>query len=59
MFDKKVLCIDIGGGSTEFCIGHQGRPLYAKSRPLGHLRLKEECFKSECTTPREVWECQR
>jgi len=59
VFDKKVLCIDIGGGSTEFCIGHQGRPLYAKSRPLGHLRLKEDCFKSSTTTPREIWECQR
>lgn len=39
--DKVVLCIDIGGGSTEFVIGCGGKVLYASSLRLGHVVLTE------------------
>jgi exopolyphosphatase/guanosine-5'-triphosphate,3'-diphosphate pyrophosphatase len=44
VFDKKVLCIDIGGGSTEFVIGYQGKILYANSLKLGAVRLSKKFF---------------
>jgi len=41
IFDKTVLLVDIGGGSTEILLGKQGKPLFAISLKLGHLRLFE------------------
>jgi exopolyphosphatase/guanosine-5'-triphosphate,3'-diphosphate pyrophosphatase len=37
-----VLVMDIGGGSTEFIVGHQDRVLWSLSLPLGVTRLKEQ-----------------
>ncbi|GAA0168852.1 hypothetical protein Leryth_026021 [Lithospermum erythrorhizon] len=34
-----ILTIDIGGGSTEFVIGHQGKILYSISLQLGHITI--------------------
>lgn len=34
-----VLVTDLGGGSTEFVLGRDGRRLYARSHPLGANRL--------------------
>ena len=31
IFDKKILMVDIGGGSTEFLVGHSGEVKYANS----------------------------
>mmetsp|Transcript_6429 Transcript_6429/g.17981 ORF Transcript_6429/g.17981 Transcript_6429/m.17981 type:complete len:658 (-) Transcript_6429:58-2031(-) len=59
LFDKRVMCLDIGGGSTELCIGKAGRPFLATSIPLGHLRLKERCFPCDTISSKEIWECQR
>ncbi|GAQ88727.1 exopolyphosphatase / guanosine-5'-triphosphate,3'-diphosphate pyrophosphatase [Klebsormidium nitens] len=42
VFEKTVLTVDIGGGSTEFVVGRQGEPLYATSLKLGHVRLTEQ-----------------
>ncbi|XP_058190515.1 uncharacterized protein LOC131307830 isoform X3 [Rhododendron vialii] len=42
VFNKTVLDIDIGGGSTEFVIGRAGKVLYANSLKLGHVVLTEE-----------------
>lgn len=42
--DKRILMVDIGGGSTEFLIGLEGRPLYANSLKLGAIRLTERFF---------------
>ncbi|MCU7492821.1 MAG: Ppx/GppA family phosphatase [Ignavibacteria bacterium] len=44
VFNSKVLCIDIGGGSTEMIIGQQGRMLFAKSLKLGAVRLSQMFF---------------
>jgi ADP-heptose:LPS heptosyltransferase len=42
--NQKVLCIDIGGGSTEFIVGLNGKILFASSIDLGAVRLKEMFF---------------
>ncbi|CAK9190513.1 unnamed protein product [Sphagnum troendelagicum] len=42
VYDKTALIVDIGGGSTEFVLGKAGKPLYATSLKLGHIRLSEQ-----------------
>ncbi|QDZ18932.1 exopolyphosphatase [Chloropicon primus] len=42
--DKDVLVVDIGGGSTEILYGKGGKPAFAISLQLGHLRLFEQCM---------------
>ncbi len=39
IFRKKVLLIDIGGGSTEFLIGQKGEVIIASSLKVGAVRL--------------------
>lgn len=41
VYNRTVLTVDIGGGSTEFVIGRKGKPLLATSLKLGHIRLTE------------------
>uniref|UniRef100_A0A7N0UGU2 Ppx/GppA phosphatase N-terminal domain-containing protein n=1 Tax=Kalanchoe fedtschenkoi TaxID=63787 RepID=A0A7N0UGU2_KALFE len=43
---KLVLCIDIGGGSTEFVVGCGGKVLYAASLRLGHVVLTQEFLRN-------------
>lgn len=42
VYDKTILVVDIGGGSTEFVLGHEGKPIYATSLKLGHIRLSQQ-----------------
>ncbi|XAR52677.1 Exopolyphosphatase [Bertholletia excelsa] len=44
---KTVLIIDIGGGSTEFAIGKEGRVVLGTSLKLGHVTLTEEFVKRD------------
>lgn len=44
VYDKKILLIDIGGGSTELLIGKRGKVLYAASFKLGAVRLTQKFF---------------
>lgn len=44
VFDKRILLIDIGGGSTEFLIGEKGNVVYSNSIKLGAVRLTEKFF---------------
>lgn len=39
-YDKMVI-LDVGGGSTEFTVAHQDRPLFVHSMPMGVVRLTE------------------
>lgn len=39
IFEKKILLVDIGGGSTEFLIGEKGIVKYANSLKIGAVRL--------------------
>ncbi|KAJ4719365.1 Ppx-GppA phosphatase protein (Exopolyphosphatase) [Melia azedarach] len=42
VYDKLVLCVDIGGGSTEFVIGKKGKIVFCDSLNLGHVSLSEK-----------------
>jgi exopolyphosphatase/pppGpp-phosphohydrolase len=42
VFDKRVLVIDIGGGSTEFVIGERGNVVFGVSLKLGHVGLTQK-----------------
>lgn len=41
LFEQPLLVMDLGGGSTEFILGHGGHRLFAESFPLGSVRLFE------------------
>lgn len=42
--NKRVLCIDIGGGSTEFLLGENGISEFAESVKIGAVRLSKMFF---------------
>lgn len=44
VFDRRILMIDIGGGSTEYLTGIQGVPDFIQSLKLGAIRLTERFF---------------
>jgi exopolyphosphatase / guanosine-5'-triphosphate,3'-diphosphate pyrophosphatase len=55
--DKKVLCIDIGGGSTEIIIGQNGTTGFIQSYKLGAVRLSKMFFRDYIITEEAVKEC--
>lgn len=59
VFTKKVLCIDIGGGSTEFLIGYRGNVLYSHSLKLGAVRLTQKFFPDYKITKERIIECKK
>lgn len=58
VFDKKALCIDIGGGSTEFAIGKEGKLEYSTSLKLGAVRLTRKFFPDFVVTNKRINECK-
>lgn len=52
--DKKVLIVDIGGGSMEIIHADHARLRAAFSKPLGALRLTSVFLKSDPPSPREL-----
>ncbi|MEM7095902.1 MAG: Ppx/GppA phosphatase family protein [Actinomycetota bacterium] len=59
LFDRQLLLVDIGGGSTEFLIGKSGRTLAARSIKLGHLRLTNRFFPNGDITADGIDECRQ
>lgn len=59
VYDSTVLCIDIGGGSTEFVVGRRKDILSASSIKLGAVRLTERFFPGGRVTAKSVKECRR
>jgi exopolyphosphatase/guanosine-5'-triphosphate,3'-diphosphate pyrophosphatase len=51
---KRVLMIDIGGGSAEIIAANDGRLTEAFSKPLGAVRLREIFLKDEPPVPRQL-----
>jgi len=45
VFSKKILLVDIGGGSTEILVGKKGEALYSTSLKMGAVRLTAKYFK--------------
>jgi exopolyphosphatase/guanosine-5'-triphosphate,3'-diphosphate pyrophosphatase len=56
---KRVLILDIGGGSAELILAEHGHFVEAVSKPLGAVRLTELFLKSDPPDPREIARMQR
>ena len=54
MFDRRLLLIDIGGGSTEILVGERGETLAAGSLKLGAIRLTGRFFRGDRLHPGAV-----
>ncbi len=59
VFDKRLVLIDIGGGSTEILVGERGETLAAGSFKLGAIRLSRRFFGGERNHPGAVDSCRR
>ena len=55
--DERVLCIDIGGGSTEIIITKKGKIELAESINIGAVRLKKMFFESNATDKENITLC--
>jgi exopolyphosphatase/guanosine-5'-triphosphate,3'-diphosphate pyrophosphatase len=58
VFDRRLLLIDVGGGSTELLIGECGETLAARSLKLGAVRLTDRFFPCGDLTPKAVKACR-
>ena len=58
VFDKRILMIDIGGGSTEFLIGRGRDIAFDNSLKLGAIRLTERFFGDKDTESKSVKACR-
>ncbi|MGD9995393.1 MAG: Ppx/GppA phosphatase family protein [Ilumatobacteraceae bacterium] len=58
VFDRRLVLVDIGGGSTEVLVGQHGATLAARSFKLGAVRLTDRFFPAGMVTPRAVDECR-
>lgn len=59
VFDRRLLLIDIGGGSTEILVGERGETITAGSLKLGAIRLTRRFFRGERLHPGSVEACRR
>jgi exopolyphosphatase/guanosine-5'-triphosphate,3'-diphosphate pyrophosphatase len=55
---EALLIVDVGGGSTEFILGEDGRQQFRHSFALGTVRLMEQLTRSDPPTPEEWLECR-
>jgi len=55
---QPLLLLDVGGGSTEFILGHGTRKYFGHSFPLGTVRLMEKFPVSDPPQPAEWQACQ-
>jgi exopolyphosphatase/guanosine-5'-triphosphate,3'-diphosphate pyrophosphatase len=53
-----LLLLDVGGGSTEFILGHDRQKYFASSFPLGTVRLMEKFPHSDPPTQAEFVRCR-
>jgi exopolyphosphatase / guanosine-5'-triphosphate,3'-diphosphate pyrophosphatase len=59
VFDRRLVLMDIGGGSTEILVGEQGETLAVTSLKVGALRLTQRFFRSSRLHPSAVDACRR
>jgi exopolyphosphatase/guanosine-5'-triphosphate,3'-diphosphate pyrophosphatase len=55
---RRLMILDVGGGSTEFMIGQGEHPEYSRSFPLGSVRLLEMIMPSDPPTAGELDQCR-
>lgn len=53
--NKTYLYVDVGGGSTEFTVIHQGNQVASKSFKIGTVRLLNDMVKKEAWQELEIW----
>ncbi|MEJ6791586.1 MAG: rod shape-determining protein [Lacinutrix sp.] len=53
--NKTYLYVDVGGGSTEFCVIHNGEKIASKSFKVGTVRLLNDIVKKETWQELEQW----
>lgn len=53
-----LLLLDVGGGSSEFIVGHGGHKSFASSFPLGTVRLLETFPHKDPPTPDDFFQCR-
>lgn len=53
--NKTYLYVDVGGGSTEFTIIHQGEQVISRSFKIGTVRLLNDMVKKEAWQELEIW----
>jgi len=53
-----LLLLDVGGGSSEFIVGHGGHKSYAHSFPIGTVRLMEKFPHADPPAPEEFAKCR-
>ncbi len=53
--DKTYLYVDVGGGSTEFTVIHEGVSVASKSFKIGTVRLLNDMVKKEAWHELELW----
>jgi exopolyphosphatase/pppGpp-phosphohydrolase len=56
---NKVLCIDIGGGSTEFVSANQGKVEFSESVKLGAVKLTKLFFPDFIINEKRINECRK
>jgi exopolyphosphatase / guanosine-5'-triphosphate,3'-diphosphate pyrophosphatase len=56
---KRILLLDIGGGSTEILIAKGRRIFYSNSIKLGAVRLMQRFFPSETLNRKAISECRK
>ena len=56
---KRVLCVDIGGGSTEFLLGDSGEVIFAESIKIGAVRLSKKFFPHHNISPESIRDCEQ
>jgi exopolyphosphatase/guanosine-5'-triphosphate,3'-diphosphate pyrophosphatase len=57
VYNKKILCVDIGGGSTEIILGDKGKILFAESLKIGAVRLTKKFFPDFILTEEGIKDC--
>jgi len=55
---EDLLVMDVGGGSTEFILGHGRQRLYARSFPIGSVRLLERLKISDPPSAQNLADCE-
>jgi exopolyphosphatase/guanosine-5'-triphosphate,3'-diphosphate pyrophosphatase len=58
VYDKKIMLVDIGGGSTEILVGQKGEILFAQSLKMGAIRLTDKFFTGDPTREADIEDCK-
>lgn len=58
VFDKKIMLIDIGGGSTEILVGQRGDIFFGQSLKMGAIRLTEKFFYGDPDNESDIKQCK-